>query len=295
MTVPGYPEPGTPVTSADGKLTAVPHKGFPGVLLCADFLAGETDRSFFERAIDGSDEWEPVRSGWPARLYAATRSECYDVEALPGVPVSYRLSTSAEMLTGGSNRTVTVTLPDLADCEAWLKHLGSPTLSRQVRIMEWSEGRESWLRTDDVEGVPARFVVDAPTVRLATGSMTLRVYSETDYLDLTRLLSTSGPLLLQAGPGHGLHDLYLVREGWPVDRPRRDGWHIRDLQVAWLEIPRPDDFDAPPVIPGWTWDEYTRGQSMAALSSAYADQRALMLDGVRQWSPRRGGLRGRRP
>lgn len=297
MSDPGYPLPGESVTTSDYKLRAYSHRGFPGVLLGVQF-AGE-DTAYVDRAIGGTDAWEPVRTGWPVRLNEGM-GEAYDLEALPGVPVAYRVRSHSEVFGGLVNpsaltRTLTVTLPQLAPCEAWLKHLGRPSLSRRVVITEISDDVASWLRSADVQDVAARFHADAPTSRLPTGSMTFQTRTEADYIDLERLLRASGPLLLQAGADYGLHDFYFARTGWPHGRPVSRGWGMRTFQVGWEEIPRPDDWDQPPVIPGWTWDEYTAGRSLDHLAQSYRHQRDLMVDGIRQWEPVRGGLRGRRP
>lgn len=282
----GDPAPGEPVSSTSGSLTAVQHNGFPGVLLIVRVVGA--DQVAVERKAAGSRApWVPVRTATPVMLESGV-GHAYDAEALPNCAYLYRLVFEGDAST--AHQVLVQMEPWAGSCEAWLKHLARPDLSRRVRVMvPWEPSRGAYVAAEDVWGVGAATVEGWGTPG-QTGSLTLRTEDEDAWRAVEAALRTPGVLLLQCSPDHGVDPLYLVRTGVQHGRPGDlPGWRLREHVASFMERDRPTDFDQPPVVPGWTYVDHADGRSLDDVARQYGDETALLIAGVQQWNPGRAG------
>ena len=260
------------------------HNGFPGVLLRVTLAVTEpTIRVLRHTAGDPASAWITVRSG-VVHMEAGT-GHAYDVEAEPGRAYTYRLAVGGYT---GVDHDVSVIIPDYGPRDAWLKHLHRPELSRPVRILApWEPTRGTWATVRaPYGGLP--IVTDALAAQGRVGDMILETRTEKDWRAIDALIRTPGVMLLQASPRHGLDPLYLARTAIGHDRPVSSGYRLRNHVASYVEMDRPDEVDVPPVIPGWSWDDYTAGHTLATLGAAYSDQWGVLLAGVQTaWSAAR--------
>ena len=272
---------GVPIMSASGRLAAVVHTGFPGVLLGV-FDAG-ADSLGIERLdlADPSREWVTVRTAGPMWLSMGS-GVAYDLEAEYGRTYVYRPAYWGEP---DPRHSVVVRMPDYTSCGAYLKHLRRPDLSRPVRIMEgWEPSEPTSMTAPRGFGQPAAAVDARAGIGHVAGTLTLRTYDELSWRALSALLTEPGVLLLQCSPDHGIDPMWLVRGDIGHARPRRDGFHVRDFVVPVVQVPRPLDLDTPPVIPGWTWAAATADLTLADVDRTYPSEWQMLLAGVQGWA-----------
>lgn len=278
----GQPGPGEVASSLSGQLRAMVHHGFPGVLLGVDAPLDRIQILRLDLAATSAG-WVVVRTADPVRLEDGLGA-AYDQEVEPGRSYLYRLGY------GQDEHDVTVTLPDWEGwCGAWLKHLSHPDLSvaipRAIAAHDLSIG--TWVSAvDAISG--GRSVTDAVGAQLPTGSMTITTRSEPDYRALMECVTTPGVMLLQAAPAHGIDPAYIVRTRVVPSRPGDfPGWAFRQVAIEWQQVERPVlDLDAPPVVPGWTWDRHTGGVGFEAWALTYGTEWSLLAHGASTpWVP----------
>ena len=265
--------PALPEIVERGGLYAVASTRCPGVLLRAPLLMDSASTFVVERARAGSRTWEPVRSGNPARR-VGNAVIAYDHEAGPGA-WAYRVRV------GSNVRSVLVDVPELAHCEAWLKHVERPSLSRRVRLMHPDEAAPQSLATFS-ELYAGGWAAQGGGLGPESGSWTIRTETREDFVDLSALLSARGTLLLQASPDHAMDDRYVVVTGAPRSRPGDTyGWRLRERVVSWRQMDRPWSEGARLRIPFASWGSLTQGaRSYADVWRAYPTRWDMCLAAI---------------
>lgn len=285
----GFPAPGVVQFSPSGRLGAVVHAGFPGVLLGVWDAVGSNIT--IERFTLGERraEWVTVRSGGPVWLSSGVGS-AYDLEAEYGKTYMYRLGYYYGE-GGEAEHRVTVRMPDWdggtgrVRFTGWLKSLTDPLLSRAVVVEQPGEFTRSAHQAS-----ATRWGNPYPTTvwggRAArTGSLVFHGLPGDDVDALEELLS-SGLLLFQPKPSLKARPMYLL----PGDLSdlHYSMEMARQFTLSFTEVDRPADLDTPPVIPGWSWDEATEGMSLGMVDGTFQDEWAMLLAGVQGWDPDAG-------
>lgn len=263
---------GVPIMSASGRLAAVVHAGFPGVLL-GIFDAG-ADSLGIERLdlADPARGWVTVRTAGPMWLSVGS-GVAYDLEAEYGRTYVYRPAYWGEP---DPRHSVVVRMPDdygSPDISGALKSIWSPELSMFVHVERPQPfrraapgGSETWRGRDR-----------------RAGQLTFTHFPE-DREPLEDLLS-SGPLLWQ--PCRDIDDraMYLLPGDLEEEQtPVASGGALRRFTVDFVQVPRPLDLDTPPVIPGWTWAAATADLTLADVDRTYPDEWQMLLAGVQGWA-----------
>ena len=278
---PVSPAPGEPASSPAGTLTAVVHNGFPGVLLRATIAVTSPAVSIVRHAAtDPAGTWLPVRSG--VVHLEAGQGAAYDVEAEPGKAYTYRIVLSGYE---GVDHDVSVNVPGWsgADRTGWLKPLRRPDLALPV----WVTPPGDFSRVASGSGAPAGSskypVVSWQGRRAVTVPFTF--FCGPDEAPALEAALSAGEILWQPKPAVRSRPMYvmpgtLAEQYVGVEQHRR-------FTVELVEVDRPDDVDVPPVVPGWSWDHYTAGHTLATLAAAYGDQWGVLLAGVQTaWTAR---------
>jgi hypothetical protein len=269
--------PGVEVTSADGRLTAVVHDGFPGVLLRVR-VPGVREASVWRS--DGS-AWVPVRSGSPL-IVSTGEGHAYDAEVAPGAAVVYALDRSDPV------SMVAVRMPAVwpRDSAAWLVSAEHPSLARMIiagRPLRRTRGLQV-SRTDLVGAL-------ASGRRLGSGSdewsLTVQAWDERERDAIDELLD-SGPLLWhpQESMQSPLAHSWLLVESAEWEQVGGQGtWaHLATLGVT--QVARPAVTTTDPLrIPGCGWHESVAGLTdAAAYASAYPTTWDQLKAGVAGWT-----------
>lgn len=258
------------------------HNGFPGVLLRVTLAVTDPIVRIVRHAAgDPAGVWVPVRSG--VVHMEAGQGHAYDVETEPGKAYTYRLALSGAP---GVEHDVPVVVPGWtgADRTGWVKPLRRPDLARPV----WVTPPGDFARGAAGGSAPAgssKFPLIAWQGRRAV-TVPFTFFCGPDEAPALEAALSAGEILWQPKPDVRSRPMYLMPGGMSeeyvgVEQHRR-------FAVDLVEIDRPDELDVPPVIPGWAWDDYTAGHTLATLGAAYGDQWGVLLAGVQTaWSAAR--------
>ena len=274
------------LTSRSGLVTVVEHRDMPGVLVRmetdAPVVHGRVMRSVEGRA------WEPVRSGDYARFIARDDGirvgHAFDLAAVPGRRTAYTVDLGDEL---DPDDIVSIELRPLALREAWMKHAAKPDLSRLVRLIHpFGRQTSGWTDIAGVYGAGRPHVTQAGPAAV-TYPLTFRCDGQADVHSIRELVTTPGPILLQASTEHGLDEAWVAWDGGTIseDRAGSAGWRYRAITVPVVEVDPPATLWAPLVTPGAnyatmsrdarTWADYAAqyGTSSGALMAAIGADR----------------------
>lgn len=252
--------------SSDGWLTVVSDSRLPGVLIRYESPYGPTGGLRVIQAAGADGVWRTVASGFPLR-WNVTRAgtweaHAYDFRVSPGGVTTYRvtLATPEGMSATRVASSVSISIPHLPHCTAWLKHLGRPDLTTRVNL------QHPLPRT--VRGAVTMMPVLGRHPHAAQGGVssvahTLTIRVEDDAVAVQQMratLETPGTFLLQASYDHGIEECYLAWDGGEIDEDRHEteGWRLRDFVVPVVQVGEPGTWEAPLLMPGVSWASQAR-------------------------------------
>lgn len=248
------------LSGLDGVVSLVPHASMPGVLVRVETTYG-VQRVRVVRSVEGGP-WEPVLSGDPARLMpdgGVRSAHAFDLAAVPGRRVAYTVQWSPDE-PPAAKYAVSVRLPDLGACEAWLKHAADPHLSRKVTPLHPLDRQTSgWSSSTGVYGARHPHLLHGGVSGVGY-ALSLCVKGHDDVHALRRLVETPGAMLLQASADHGLDETWLAWTGETIDEDRltTSGWQHRHITIPVVEVAAPATKESRMVIPGATYEDLSR-------------------------------------
>ncbi|MFI6986021.1 hypothetical protein ACIBSV_46715 [Embleya sp. NPDC050154] len=251
------PAPVLSSTSIDGLIKVTADATWAGALVEVDYrtlmpgaYAAPFRADVYRQTSVGT---ELVRSGNPVVGYGG-RAWAYDHEAPLGLPALYwavpRMADgSSGPASGGAAIVSTGPVGGMDDPGLWIKCLGRPELSVQVRATDWSAGTYKG-RTSSADILSARNTASTWSTRGGHETqMTVLTTSRAEQ-DALQAVLDQGPVLVQGLAAHNRDDGYYLPTDLPWKRVGRTVHMYREWTIGLLEQDRPGTADQPLVVPG---------------------------------------------